>query len=322
MRVKLPYKTKQFFFVAIKLAIVLGAIYFIYERLAKSEIIQSGSFLSSLKDNEIFSFDNLLILAFLSFINLFLESLKWQQLVTNISSISLSNAIKQTFVGLTASQITPQRIGDYGAKILYFKPNLRAKVAVLNFISHSAQMIITIVFGLVGLLFLIYNYDLNINYYRILKVLVIFTTLFAVTIFGLGNRRIRFKGYSLKSVWSQLASLPTQLKMSCIGLSLLRYLIFSFQYYFLLLIFGVEIDYLFAMTFITSMYLIASIIPVMNIFDVIIKGSVAVFLFSFISIDELTILSITTIMWFLNVVLPSLFGSYCLLNYKLPLAEA
>ena len=34
----LPYKTKQFFFVLIKLSIVVGAFYFIYQKLANNEI--------------------------------------------------------------------------------------------------------------------------------------------------------------------------------------------------------------------------------------------------------------------------------------------
>jgi hypothetical protein len=72
------------------------------------------------------------------------------------------------------------------------------------------------------------------------------------------------------------------------------------------------------MMVITSMYLLASIIPSIFIFDVVIKGSVAVYLFSIVGIDEFTILSIIMIMWLLNFVLPSFFGSYYVLNFNLP----
>jgi len=103
--------------------------------------------------------------------------------------------------------------------------------------------------------------------------------------------------------------------------SLIRYLIFSFQFYFFLSVFGVAIDYLDAMVVITSMYFLASIIPSISIFDVVIKGSVAVFLFSFLKINELTILTIITSMWLLNFVIPSVFGGYYILNFRLPNAE-
>ena len=66
------------------------------------------------------------------------------------------------------------------------------------------------------------------------------------------------------------------------------------------------------------MYLLASIIPSIFIFDVVIKGSIAVYLFTFLGVNEFTILSITTLMWIFNFVLPSIFGSYYVLNFNLP----
>ena len=88
--------------------------------------------------------------------------------------------------------------------------------------------------------------------------------------------------------------------------------------YYLLLVFGVDISYINAMMVITTMYLLSSIIPSIFIFDVVIKGGVAVYLFSIIGINELTVLCIITLMWMLNFVLPSVFGSYYVLNFNLP----
>ena len=75
------------------------------------------------------------------------------------------------------------------------------------------------------------------------------------------------------------------------------------------------------MVVITSMYFLASIIPSISIFDVVIKGSVAVFLFRLLKINQLTILTIITPMWLLNFVIPSVFGGYYILNFRLPNAE-
>jgi hypothetical protein len=69
------------------------------------------------------------------------------------------------------------------------------------------------------------------------------------------------------------------------------------------------------------MYLLASVVPTISLFDVVIKGSIAIFLFSYVRVNELTILSITTIMWLLNFAIPSIFGSYYVLNFKLPEAH-
>jgi hypothetical protein len=85
--------------------------------------------------------------------------------------------------------------------------------------------------------------------------------------------------------------------------------------------FGVDIEYSKAMIVITSLYFLASILPSISIFDVVIKGSIAVFLFSYAGVNELTILSIITLMWVLNFIIPSVFGSYFVLNFKLPKSE-
>ena len=72
------------------------------------------------------------------------------------------------------------------------------------------------------------------------------------------------------------------------------------------------------MIVITSMYVLASVIPSVFIFDVIIRSSIAVYLFSIVGVNDFTTLSIVAIMWLLNFVLPSLFGSYYVLNFNLP----
>jgi len=51
-------------------------------------------------------------------------------------------------------------------------------------------------------------------------------------------------------------------------------------------------------------------------FDVVLKGTVAIWVFSFYNLEPLTVLSITSIMWILNFVLPAIIGSYFVLTFK------
>ena len=94
------------------------------------------------------------------------------------------------------------------------------------------------------------------------------------------------------------------------------YLIFSFQFYLLLNLFGVEVAYQKAMIVISSMYLLASIIPTFFVLDVVVKGSIAVYLFGIVGVNALTVLSIITVMWILNFMLPSAIGSLYVLRFK------
>tara|TARA_B100000809_G_C15102088_1_gene517309 strand:+ start:547 stop:1548 length:1002 start_codon:yes stop_codon:yes gene_type:complete len=317
----LPYKTKQFFFVLIKLSIVVGAFYFIYYKLANNKELDFHNFIQYLYKNGIFSFKNISLLLILTILNWFFEITKWKTLVNYIATISFKTALEQSLGALTASLFTPNRIGEYGAKAIYFKTTMRKKVMLLNLTGNIMQMIVTIIFGSVGLYKMHTRYDLNIDYFRVTRFVIIILVVIGFALFGFQQNSFTIKGFSIEKLKSFFKDLPLKIQRSVFGISMLRYWIFSFQFYFLLHIFGVDLTYLNAMTVITSMYLLASIIPSIFIFDVIIRGSVAVYLFSIVGVDEFTIVSIIMVMWLLNFVLPSIFGSYYVLNFNPPKTE-
>ncbi|RED46717.1 lysylphosphatidylglycerol synthase-like protein [Winogradskyella eximia] len=312
-----PYKTKQFFFVLIKLSIVVGAFYFIYSKITKNESLEFSTFLSFLNENNVFSTKNISILILLSFFNWFFEILKWQHLVGTLKHISFISALEQSLGGLTASLITPNRIGDYGAKAIYFTKKLRTKIVLLNLLGNMAQMTVTTLFGLVGLFFFLNAYSIDINFYKVTRFASIILIIGLLVLFGVKQKRFKIKGVSFTAILTFIKSISIKTHSLNLALSFIRYLIFSFQFYYLLIAFGVDISYANAMMAITSMYVLASIVPTISIFDVVVKGSIAVFLFDYLHISELTILSITTTMWLLNFVIPSIIGSYFVLNFKL-----
>ncbi|TCK65170.1 lysylphosphatidylglycerol synthase-like protein [Winogradskyella wandonensis] len=314
----LPYKTKQFFIAIIKLSIIVGASYYIYNRLLNNENLNFTEFTSLLTKNNVFSAKNIFFLLILSVFNWFFEILKWKNLVKTIKKISFFEALEQSLGGLTASLITPNRIGDYGAKAIYFAKQYRKRVILLNLIGNVNQMAVTTIIGIIGLILFYKNYDLEINFYKVSRLLVILIVLAVFTAFGLKQSRFRIKGFSIEQIINFVKQLPQRTHIKTFILSLVRYAIFSFQFYFLLQIFGTSLDYKTAMIAISSMYFLSSIVPSLAVFDVLIKTSAAVFLFSHLGIDELTILSVSTLMWLLNFVLPSIFGSYFVLNFRLP----
>lgn len=312
----LPYKTKQFFLVLIKLSIVVGAFYFIYKKLVENEALDFSDFLQFLRENHVFSLKNVLFLLFLTILNWFFEILKWQTLVATIEKISFKNALEQSLGSLTASLFTPNRIGEYGAKAIYFSSGKRKKIVFLNFLSNMMQMTTTVLFGSIGLWLLHSKYDLQIDYFKISRFLVIILIIAVFATFGLKQSKFKIKGFAIDKLLHFFKAMPTKTKLFGMLLSIMKYAVFSFQFYYLLHVFGVNVSYYNAMIVITSMYLLASVIPSVFIFDVVIKSSVAVYLFSVVGVNDFTTLSIVTIMWLLNFVLPSIFGSYHVLNFN------
>jgi hypothetical protein len=314
----LPYKTKQFFFVLIKLSIVVGAFYFIYDKLTKNTQLNFSVFIDFLAKNDTFSIKNMLLLIIFSFFNWFFEILKWKTLIAQLKKVTFKDAMEQSLGSLTASLFTPNRIGEYGAKAMYYGSYLRKGVMGINLVSNLLQMIVTCSIGLIGFSFFITEYDLPINYFKLAKAFTLLLIVVIVVGLIIKNKKVRFKRFSIQKAKDMLLNYPKNKLSLGFLFSLMRYAIFSMQFYILLRFFDVNTSYFIAMTVISSMYLIASIIPSLFIFDVVIKGSIAVYLFAFIGVDEITILTIVTLMWLLNFVLPSIFGSYYVLSFKLP----
>ncbi|WP_282124574.1 lysylphosphatidylglycerol synthase domain-containing protein [Algibacter mikhailovii] len=311
------YKTNQLFFILIKLSIVIASFAFIYFKIAGLEKITYTDFFNIISSKNILSIQNILVLLVLTCLNWSLETLKWQSLVHPIKKIDFKAALAQSLGSLTASLFTPNRIGEYGAKALYFQPNLRKSILLINFLSNLLQLSITICLGGVGLSYLWLNFNQLALDYNNLLVYALFIIVILITLFViLNNSKYTIAGLSIPKLKQRISSYPKRLLTKGLLYSFCRYLIFSFQFYFSLQLFQVNINYFDAMSVIMSMYLIVSVLPSIFIFDVVIKGSVSVYLFSFLDVNELSVLCITTLMWLLNFVFPSLIGSYFVLSFK------
>lgn len=251
----------------------------------------------------------------MSLINWLLEIKKWQTLASHLQPISFFQAFRQSLSSHTLSLITPFKAGEYGGKALYFPKYLRKRILLLNFIGNVAQLFVTLLFGIVGLVFFLKSYDVKVNVYKIRRIgyLVAFliVSLFAGVKLGGRNKA----GYYQKAV-SFFSKMTWQTKGKTIALSFLRYLVFSHQFYLLLILFRIDVPYETAMLFIFTMYFLATLLPVFSLFDFVIKGSIAIYLFAFLGVDEVKIITISTLMWVLNFAIPAMFGSYFVLSYK------
>lgn len=310
----LTYKTKQFFWLILKIAIVFGCVYFIYSKLFKNESIVFSDFERILKENNVFSIKNIIFLLLFTFFNWFFEIIKWKTIVSFRFKIDEKLAIIQSLASLTTSLITPNRIGEYGAKALYFKKENRKQILGLNFLHNSFQLLITVLFGVFGISFLLFTDKISIDFSESYLLLIVGSFILVGIILLI--KKINYLNIQFKKIITFFKQIPVKIKAKTLLYSVFRYVIFSHQYYYLLLIFNIEINYFDAIAAITAMYLIASIIPVLSLFDVVLKSAVAVFIFSFLEIDELKIISISLLMWIFNFVFPAIIGGYFVLTFK------
>lgn len=313
LMITIPHKTKQFLVLIIKILIVGGAFYFIYNQLANNDKLDWQKFLVLFQKNQ--STGGIAFILFFSFLNRFFEILKWQNLVHFIHKISIGEATKQVLGALTAGLFTPNGVGEYAGKALFFEKKDTKNILFLNLICNGIQMILTVIFGVFGLLY--FNAKYNVITTKTVALLFGMLLLLFVVLFLV--KKIAIKGYSIEKLIIKINEIPKSIHQKNIFLGVCRYLVFSHQYYFLFLAFDVHFPYLIMMSCISSVYFLASSLPTFQFLDFAVKGSVAVYFFGILGINEWIVIFISTLMWFLNVVLPVLIGSYYVLNFKSPL---
>lgn len=299
---------KRLLLFLIKWAIVAGALYYIYQKVMGQEQLSLYQFQEQLLVLVGNGFWWMLLVLLFTDLNWFLEVLKWQKLVQPIRQISLLESYIHCLSSLTVAVLTPNKIGEYGAKALYFKKAVWKHILVLNLVGNGCQFAVTLFFGAIGMFFLVQHFSEHIASVVIFDGLIFIGVVVLITLFSWNLLKSKYQ--TLKKV------VPLASIQFTFNLSFLRYLVFSHQFIVFLYLFGVEIDYFIFINLLFCMYVLASIIPTLALFDWAIKGSIAVWLFGFVGVDEFTILTISALMWLLNVAIPSVIGAFFVLKFK------
>ncbi len=300
----ISHKAKQLLVLLIKLLILGGAFYFIYDQLVHNDKLNWVLFIEKFNKNK--SFLGISFLLLLSVLNRFFEILKWQNLVSYLHKISLFDATKQVLGALTAGLFTPNGIGEYAGKALFYEKSQAKNIVFLNLICNGIQLILSVVFGIFGLLYLGYGKWVLLLLFGILGLLIL----------GFGLKKLKIKGYSITDLILKINEIPKSIHRKNNYLAVCRYLIFSHQYYFLFLAFDVQLPYFTLMATISAVYLLASSLPTFQFLDFAVKGSVALYFFGMLGVNEWIVVFISTLFWFLNIVLPAVIGSYFVLVFK------
>ena len=306
----IPRKAKQYLVLLAKLLIVGGAFYFIYDRIAQNDNLDWNHLTEATTRDH--SYYIIAIILVLSFSNRFLEILKWQNLVGSFQSISKAEATKQVMAALTAGMFTPNGVGEYAAKALYYKKEQAKNIVFLNLICNGAQLIIAVVAGLAGLI------AFNAVYAVVPTTTLLFIIAAIIVVIGFifASRNIKIKGYSIQKFFENLQAIPKSIHGKNMALAFCRYLCIVHQHYFIFLLFGVYIPYPIMISAIAGVYFLGSSLPTFQFLDFAVRGSVAVYFFGIIGVNEWIVVFAATLQWLLNIVLPVVIGSYYVLRFK------
>lgn len=262
------------------------------------------------------------------FINWGLEARKWQILLSNIQPVSFFTSFKSVLCGVTLSLNTPNRIGEYGGRILFIKEGNRIRAITVSIVGGMAQLIITMLMGCIGLAYILFSLN---SMAAVMGISVFWLRIF---LYGSSFGMIVFMIFFFRLSWliRLLEKLPYAEKFSryinvletfeakvllrLLSISLFRYIVFVLQYILMLQLLQVEQNMWTGFWLISVMFWILAIIPTFAIADLGIRGTVLKTLF-FYSNNVLGILTVTFGIWVINLFIPALIGSLLILGIKI-----
>lgn len=261
-------------------------------------------------------------------VNWGLEAVKWQNLLKPLEPISFLKAMRAILAGVAFSINTPNRIGEYGGRVLYVKDGHRWQAVSLTIAGSLSQLIITLATGIAGLVALLNQPSLfqsspvqqlwlQVLLYGTIAVALFLTILyFRLSWLVQWLEKIPRTNNFLKHI-AVIENLGVRFLLRVMFLSLLRYIVFVIQFILLLQLFVGNIPIGVACMMISIVYLVLAIIPTIALAEIGIRGKVSLLVFGMITTNTLGIIAATLAIWCINLIIPAIIGSIFFASLKI-----
>jgi len=312
---------KKIFSYLLKAVILVLAGVFIYQRVNNNaNLKQFQTLISHISRNQVIATMTFVVLLML--VNWLLESFKWQYLARTLVTLSAWEAIEAVFCGLTWAIFTPNRLGEYGGRVMFLPNRKRIYGVFAMAVGSFGQNVITNITGVLASLWFIY-YFLNFNIWLYLVIAVIsiaflvFLSIFYFNIKWLVGLldRIRFlekyhRFFDIMGRYSQRELLTV------IGYSVARFSVFSFQYYLVIHLLLPDLPVFQMMMTVIVFLFVQSALPSLDLFDVGVRSFTAAHLFLYVTNQQLAIIAAVSSIWLINLIIPAALGSVFVLKLK------
>lgn len=251
-------------------------------------------------------------------LNWFLESLKWKQVLSKIQVLSLWQAIKSVLIGLTSGFFTPNRVGEPVGRTFILNDGNKTKGMICSLICTLSQSFATLFFvclSLLGVAQYIPHIDGD-EISLIRTIAVVGLTLVSVLYFTLPFwiRKIKSNSQKIKNIIEAI-SLISYRRLLVVSLySILRFGVYTFQYYLMLRFFSIDMGMLLSLIIIPINYFLVSITPSVAFAEIGIRGTYAILLLGAFTANTVGVALSAVGLWFLNYVIPMLVGSLLLIK--------
>lgn len=259
-----------------------------------------------------------------------LETQKWRWLMLPIEPLPFGRALRAVLAGVTFSLFTPNRVGEYGGRVLLVGEGHRIGAVWATLTGSLAQWWVLWAGGILALAVFVGNDGGALSpenrsaalYFLILGIAI--GIFLGSLYFGMGwwLRRAaqwrwthRWAGY----LWKQIVRYYTRRELLGVLLySACRYAVYSFQYFLLLRFWGCSIPFPDAALAIAFIFFLQTGIPIPPATGLVMRGNIAIWVFSFFphAGSDWSLLAAAWSLWLVNVIFPGVIGGWVLLRLR------
>ncbi len=267
----------------------------------------------------------------LMFVNYGFETMKWQVLMKHIHAISFWKAYKSVLAGSSLTFVTPNRTGEYVGRIIYVQEGNRLKAIPLSIVGGISQLLVTLIFGTVSLMFLkqpLSNATANgssLSSWWMLLVMIgsgvaaafLLLLYFKLSVIAKVVERLPAVR-KISYLFEVLDNFENNELLKVLLLSTLRFFVFVLQYVLIMRLFAVDASIWTAIWGVCAMFLILAIVPSFAFVELGMRGEAAIQVFTHLGVTNTVGLLITAYgIWCINILLPALIGTIFILGTKI-----
>jgi hypothetical protein len=264
-------------------------------------------------------------------VNWGIEARKWQLAMRPDGGMIFRDAFKAVFTGTTMASFTPNRMGEYLGRILYVQEGRRVAAISLTMICSMAQLLVTLVAGMIGLgyLFPLLQQRSMTGYPRLgwgppLTLIVVGAILIVLGIlyfkFPPMVRRLARVPWikRLGGVIKVLENFDRHLLMRILFLSFVRYIVFIIQYSLVFPVFNVSLGFGQVWGGMSVVFLIMAVVPTFTFLTELgLRWGASIQVLELFSSNSIGIFASSFAIWLINLIIPALIGSLLIVSIKL-----
>ena len=208
---------------------------------------------------------------------------------------------------------------EFLAKIIFFKPHHRPSITVLHFINGMFQMLITVTVGIIALAYKINkNHHSSAFIYSVIGGGIVIILFFCWAIMHVTwiQQKLTFIKWFKKMEDTKSITFSKTLILKLGGLSIIRYIVFTMQFYIIYNALSPNLSFLETFMSISAYFMLTSLVPMISFIEPAIRAAIALFVFNN-GDNTVTVILASTFIWIINVIIPSIIGYSIILREKI-----